>query len=106
MSRNVIHVEELVGYQMTLFDEPDKDKACDEAYHCLGIVPFIVGFCLKVVGETHNLDSPSMPVGKFLIKSLCQYLDREAAAQVFDADYRPSFVEYFLGVCWEIPSPR
>ena len=67
---NVPFIEELFRNEMLLLEEPYEDETGDETDAALVVEFVIVCIRCKVVGETYNLYSPSIPIAEFGIELL------------------------------------
>ena len=94
---NILLVEELVRYQMALFQEPNENKARDKADGTLVVILVVVLLVLNIVGETDNLNGPGIPVAQLAIEILRQRLNRESGTEVVIVNDTPLLVQILIG---------
>ena len=94
---NILLVEELVGYQMALFQKPNENKTRDKADGALVVILVVVLLVLNIVGETDNLNGPGIPVAQLAIEILRQRLNRESGTEVAFINDPSLLVQIFVG---------
>ena len=94
---DISFIKKLIRHKMALFQEPDKNQAGNQADGTLIVELVIIHLVVKVVRETYDFNSPSIPVAQFLIEFFGKHLDRKAATQILSIDNTAFFIQVLIG---------